>query len=71
VNNWVPIIVAIIAATTALAGYLLNNTINRRIEKARYYAEARLMQPKNMAHSRTSLSVDMTPVRRHEPNWLT
>jgi hypothetical protein len=40
VNNWVPIIVAIIGATTALAGYLLNNTINRRIEKARYYAEA-------------------------------
>ncbi len=39
-NNWVPLIVAIIAATTGLAGYLLNTSINRRIEKAHYYAEA-------------------------------
>jgi hypothetical protein len=40
VNDWIPLIVAVIAASTALTGYLLNNTINRRIEKARYYAEA-------------------------------
>ena len=39
-NNWIPLIVAVIAAATALAGYLLNSTINRRTEKARYYAEA-------------------------------
>jgi hypothetical protein len=39
-NNWIPIFVATIAAATAAAGYLLNNTINRRVEKMRYYAEA-------------------------------
>jgi hypothetical protein len=39
-NDWIPLIVAVIAAATALAGYLLNSSINRRIEKARYYAEA-------------------------------
>jgi hypothetical protein len=40
VNNWIPLVVAVIAAATALAGYLLNSTINRRTEKTRYYAEA-------------------------------
>jgi hypothetical protein len=39
-NDWIPLIVAVIAAATAVSGYLLNNSINRRIEKARYYAEA-------------------------------
>lgn len=39
-NTWIPIIVAALAAVTAMAGYLLNNRANRRIEKARYYAEA-------------------------------
>jgi hypothetical protein len=40
VNNWIPVTVALVAAATALAGYLVNNGINRRVEKARYYAEA-------------------------------
>jgi hypothetical protein len=40
VNNWIPLVVGAIAAATALTGYLVNNGINRRIEKARYYAEA-------------------------------
>jgi hypothetical protein len=40
VNTWIPLIVSAVAAVTALAGYLLNSTINRRVEKARYYAEA-------------------------------
>ena len=39
-SNWIPLIVATIAAGTALTGYLANNSINRRAEKARYYAEA-------------------------------
>ena len=39
-SNWIPLIVAAIAAATALAGYMLNSTVNRRVEKARYYAEA-------------------------------
>src|SRR5690348_5953900 len=40
VNEWIPLIVAAIAAATAVSGYLVNSSINRRIEKARYYAEA-------------------------------
>lgn len=39
-NNLIPVIVATIATATALFGYLLNSTINRRVEKLRYYAEA-------------------------------
>ena len=39
-NDWIPLIVAAIATVTALTGYLVNSTINRRAEKTRYYTEA-------------------------------
>jgi hypothetical protein len=40
VNETIPIVVAVIAALTALAGYLLNGAANRRIERAKRYADA-------------------------------
>jgi hypothetical protein len=39
-KNWIPLIVAVIAAATALTGYLVNGAISRRLERARYYADA-------------------------------
>jgi hypothetical protein len=39
-QNWIPLIVALIAAATALTGYLVNGAASRRSQKARYYADA-------------------------------
>jgi hypothetical protein len=39
-QEWVPVIVAVIAAAAALTGYFLNSAISRREQKARYFAEA-------------------------------
>jgi hypothetical protein len=39
-QNWIPLIVAVIAATAALTGYFINARSTRLNEKARYYAEA-------------------------------
>lgn len=39
-KDWIPLIVAIIAAATALTGYLVNSAVSRQSEKARYYADA-------------------------------
>ena len=39
-KNWIPLIVAVIAATTAFIGYLVNSAVGRRLERARYYADA-------------------------------
>jgi hypothetical protein len=39
-NDWIPIIVAAIAATAALIGYFVNSSISRRSELTRHYAEA-------------------------------
>lgn len=39
-KDWVPLIVAIIAAITALTGYLVNSALSRRLERARHYADA-------------------------------
>jgi hypothetical protein len=38
--EWIPVIVAVIAAVTALTGYLVNGRLNRINEKTRAYAEA-------------------------------
>lgn len=39
-KDWIPIIVAVIAAAVALIGYLVNGAINRRSELTRHYAAA-------------------------------
>jgi hypothetical protein len=39
-QDWIPVIVAVIAAVTALTGYLVNSRLNRINEKTRAYAEA-------------------------------
>jgi hypothetical protein len=39
-KDWVPLIVAVIAAGTALTGYLVNSALSRRLERARHYADA-------------------------------
>ena len=40
VKDYVPLLVAVVAAMTALAGYLLNGASSRRMERMRRYAEA-------------------------------
>jgi hypothetical protein len=40
VKDAIPLVVAAIAALTALAGYLLNGAANRRIERGKRYADA-------------------------------
>ena len=39
-KDWIPIIVAAIAATAALIGYFVNSAISRRSELTRHYADA-------------------------------
>jgi hypothetical protein len=39
-NNWIPVIVGLIAAITALIGYLVNGRLNRINDKTKFYAEA-------------------------------
>jgi hypothetical protein len=39
-QDWIPIIVAAIAATAALIGYFVNSSISRRSELIRHYADA-------------------------------
>jgi hypothetical protein len=39
-KDWIPLIVAAIAALTALTGYLVNSALSRRLERTRYYADA-------------------------------
>lgn len=39
-KDWIPLIVAVVAAATALTGYLVNSALSRRLERARYYADA-------------------------------
>lgn len=39
-KDWIPIIVAAIAAAAALIGYLVNGAIGRRSELTRHYADA-------------------------------
>lgn len=39
-NGWIPVVVAAIAAVTALVGYMVNGRLNRINAKARYYADA-------------------------------
>ena len=39
-SDWIPIIVALIAAATALIGYLVNGRLNRISDKMKSYAEA-------------------------------
>jgi len=40
VKDYIPLLVAVVAAMTALVGYLLNSASSRRIERMRRYAEA-------------------------------
>jgi hypothetical protein len=40
VQDWIPVIVALIAAAAALTGYLVNGRLNRINEKTKAYAEA-------------------------------
>jgi hypothetical protein len=39
-KDWIPLIVAVIAATAVLIGYFVNSSVSRRLEKARDYADA-------------------------------
>jgi hypothetical protein len=39
-QDWIPVIVALIAAIAALAGYLINGRLNRLNDKMKAYAEA-------------------------------
>ena len=39
-KDWIPVIVAAIAAVAALTGYLVNGAISRRSELTRHYADA-------------------------------
>jgi hypothetical protein len=39
-KDWIPVIVALIAAVTALTGYLVNGRLNRINDKMKSYAEA-------------------------------
>jgi hypothetical protein len=39
-SDWIPVIVALIAAVTALIGYLVNGRLNRISDKMKSYAEA-------------------------------
>ena len=40
VKDYIPLVVAVVAAMTALAGYLLNGAAGRRAERMRRYADA-------------------------------
>jgi len=40
VTNYVPLLVAVLAALTALTGYILNGAAGRRLERMRRYADA-------------------------------
>jgi hypothetical protein len=39
-SDWIPVIVALIAAVTALIGYMVNGRLNRISDKMKAYAEA-------------------------------